>query len=69
MAGFESLSGISYMWKAIDRIHICFAQKPSEKQVLDDYFNCLKYHYVLLQGVYDYKQRFLNFCVKALSGY
>ena len=39
MAGFESLSGILYMWGAIDGTHIFLSKKPSEKQVQVEYFN------------------------------
>jgi hypothetical protein len=31
MAGFESITGIPYMWGAIDGTHICLTKKPSEK--------------------------------------
>ena len=58
MAGFESHTGISYMWGIIDGIHIPLTKQPNEKQVPSDYFNCLKFHYILLQGVCDHKQRF-----------
>jgi hypothetical protein len=57
-ASLESLTGIPYIWGAIDGIHIRFTKKPSEKQVLADYFNCLKFHSILLQGVCDHKRSF-----------
>ena len=66
MARFESLKGIPYMWGAIDGSHIRLTKKPSDKEVPSDYFNRLKSHSLLLQGVCDHKQRFLNVCVKAL---
>ena len=40
-----------------------------EKQGPADYFNCLNFHSILLQGVCDHKRNFLNVCVKAPGGY
>jgi hypothetical protein len=48
MVGFESLIGIYYMWGAIDGIHICLTKKPSQKQVPADYFNRLKFQFIIL---------------------
>ena len=39
MNGFEALSGVPYMWVAIDGNHILLFRKPSIKQVPTNYHN------------------------------
>lgn len=68
MSGFENLTGVPYMWGAIDGSHIRLTKKPTAQQVPADYFNRLKFHSILLQGVCDHRRRFLNVCIQAPGG-
>jgi hypothetical protein len=49
----KALQEYPYMWGGIDGTHMHLTKKPTEKQVPANYFNCLKFHSILLQGVCD----------------
>ena len=68
MNGFETLTGIPYMWGAIDGTHIRLLRKPKQEYNLADYHNRLGYYSILLQRVCDHRRKFLNVCVRAPRG-
>jgi len=47
-----------YRKKSMDVIQL--EKKPKNDQILVNYYTCLKFHFLLLQGVCDYKKSFLN---------
>ena len=65
MNGFKTLTGIPYMWDAIDGTHIRLSRKPKKEYNPVNYHNRLGFYSILLRGVCDHRQKIFKCMCKS----